>query len=157
MNLSNVNPFCCPWCPRAVNNIGYVFTLWKRLLVSKCLCDTPASCSSSASVYLYLISLQSFLLQAEESYLISSLLVCKLLPKSRLCCSVYWCVTVFSKMGGPKQRAEFRIRMCCRRMWCRSVTLLLPLTVSVPFLITPEILFAFALLLLSTPVKTVFS
>lgn len=89
ISLSNVNPFCCLRCPRAV------FTLWKRLLVSKCLCDRSVSCSCSASVYPYPISLQSFLLQAEESCLISSTLVCKLLPQSHLCCSVHWCVTSF--------------------------------------------------------------
>lgn len=150
MNLSNVNPFCCPRCPRAV------FTLWKRLLVSKCLCHRSVSCSCSASVYPYPISLQSFLLQAEESCLISSLLVCKLLPQSHLCCSVHWCINLLYKMEGPKQCAEFRIRACCRRMQCHSVTLLLPIMVSVPFLITPEILFAFSLVLLSTLWKLCF-
>lgn len=49
-SLSEVKPFCCPWCPRAVSFTGEVFTLRKRRLpVSKPVRDTPASGSHTCS------------------------------------------------------------------------------------------------------------
>ena len=154
LNLPNVNPFCCPQRPRAVNYLGYVFTVWKRLLlVLKCLWY-PVSCSRSSSVYSIRSLLSPFFCRLRNlaRFHLSLRASCS---ESRLRCAVGRCVASFLRWGGPTRRAEVRTqarRKTSAASQCHAAAACL---CSLPDYC--EILFAFSLLLLSTPVKIVFS
>lgn len=159
-------PWICPMWSHFV--VPGALELWiTQVMYSPCekgfslfqgVCSIPASPAHIMLLYSPSRSLfNPFLLRAEESCSISSLLTCGLFPKSCLCCSARWCVTSFLRWRGPKQRAELGIPTCCRQMQCHSVTLLLLLRFLCPSKLLLQLFVFFSLLLLSTPVKIVFS